>query len=527
MSAREGKDYRCVELYRFIRMMIGEEVSDREIARRLGMGWRSFYNLKTGQRHLPSMEALEDIAAVLKVERRLLNELVSGGATPEEIHAIAAKQEGAGGEKLVVETGESEEEGGGRNLPYYRREVKTVLIMADSSGVINSWGGQGEEVYGYSAEEAIGMHVSELHPAAAGEEVRNSLERLSGGQPMSGITTHVGKGGRQFRAHLSVDPVRNSGGEIVLLQGVVKTYAEEEMEQKANALNAIAFKLNNALSEEQVFNIITGAGAARQLSIRIYLLDKTGEKLLLRMATSGHSALVEIVRKYGLDEKIFAFPIDKVKLFRQVIRERKTVHISDPAKTVVEATKAIKVYYIYKLVKKRVKFGPSITTPLTIDDEVIGAISVESSWISERDVPLVEVFGKQVARMLHTIKTYRKAETRAERYRVLWRDSAEPLVAINAESGRVVEANGEFQRLIKFDGMEIIGKELRELFPAAERKRLAAATRRASRSGKASIELTKLLSSWGAEIPVSVNFVAVHSNGRKLIQVCLGETSGR
>lgn len=59
---------RCQNLYAFIRHRLGHEVSDRELARRWGMSWRSFVNLKEGARRVPRVEELEALAEFLGVD---------------------------------------------------------------------------------------------------------------------------------------------------------------------------------------------------------------------------------------------------------------------------------------------------------------------------------------------------------------------------------------------------------------------------------------------------------------------------
>ena len=59
---------RCQNLYAFIRHRLGHEISDREIARRWGMSWRSFVNLKEGARRVPRVEELEALADVLGID---------------------------------------------------------------------------------------------------------------------------------------------------------------------------------------------------------------------------------------------------------------------------------------------------------------------------------------------------------------------------------------------------------------------------------------------------------------------------
>ncbi|MEQ8486079.1 MAG: GAF domain-containing protein [Pseudomonadales bacterium] len=85
---------RCRNLYEFVRLRLGGEVSDREIARRWGMNWRSFLNLKEGSRRVPRLEELEDLGRLLDVDAALVV-LVARGEPAEVVNRWLLKGEEA------------------------------------------------------------------------------------------------------------------------------------------------------------------------------------------------------------------------------------------------------------------------------------------------------------------------------------------------------------------------------------------------------------------------------------------------
>ncbi len=68
----------CKNLYRFIRLVLGEEVSDREIARRWGMDEKNLRELKNGVRVVPKLSRLEDLAEALGLHKYYVLEAASG-----------------------------------------------------------------------------------------------------------------------------------------------------------------------------------------------------------------------------------------------------------------------------------------------------------------------------------------------------------------------------------------------------------------------------------------------------------------
>jgi PAS domain S-box-containing protein len=65
-------------LYAFIRLVVGDRVSDREISRRAGLSWRSFLALKQGKRVSARVSELQGMAEALGVDSALLFEAARG-----------------------------------------------------------------------------------------------------------------------------------------------------------------------------------------------------------------------------------------------------------------------------------------------------------------------------------------------------------------------------------------------------------------------------------------------------------------
>lgn len=68
----------CRNLYRFVRLRLGKAISDREIARRWRMEWKSFAALKYGQREVPRVGDLDALARLLGLDPALVFEVARG-----------------------------------------------------------------------------------------------------------------------------------------------------------------------------------------------------------------------------------------------------------------------------------------------------------------------------------------------------------------------------------------------------------------------------------------------------------------
>ena len=77
----------CKNLYRFIRLVLGEAISDREIARRWGIDEKNLRELKQGMRVVPKLSRLLDLAEALGVHKYYVLEVASG-VSAEAVHRI-------------------------------------------------------------------------------------------------------------------------------------------------------------------------------------------------------------------------------------------------------------------------------------------------------------------------------------------------------------------------------------------------------------------------------------------------------
>jgi two-component system cell cycle sensor histidine kinase/response regulator CckA len=91
-----------------------------------------------------------------------------------------------------------------------------AIIGTDLNCQITSWNKGAEEIYGYTAEEAIGQDISLIVPPEKAEEaIRIREQSRSGNHIQSFETTGVAKGGRRVEMSLTVSPVLDSDGIVV------------------------------------------------------------------------------------------------------------------------------------------------------------------------------------------------------------------------------------------------------------------------------------------------------------------------
>jgi PAS domain S-box-containing protein len=148
----------------------------------------------------------------------------------------------------------------------YRLLIEAItdyaIYMLDAEGYVSSWNPGAERFKGYQAEEIIGQHFSrfyteqerakgvpELALATAASEGRYELEGW-----------RVRKDGSRFWAHVIIDAIRNSKGELVGFAKITRDLTERRATEEALRR-----------SEEQFRLLMEGV-----TDYAIYLLDSTG-----------------------------------------------------------------------------------------------------------------------------------------------------------------------------------------------------------------------------------------------------------
>ena len=115
-----------------------------------------------------------------------------------------------------------------------------AIVSKTLDGVVTSWNRGAERLFGYTAAEAVGQHISLIIPANRKAEEDDVLARLRRGQRIEHFeTVRQAKDGRQVYISLTVSPVRDAKGTIIGASKVARNITErihaEEALRRANA----------------------------------------------------------------------------------------------------------------------------------------------------------------------------------------------------------------------------------------------------------------------------------------------------
>ena len=104
-----------------------------------------------------------------------------------------------------------------------------AIISKSLDGVITSWNAGAERLFGYTAKEAIGQHISLIIPANRRDEETTILERIRRGEPIDHFdTVRARKDGTTLDISLTISPVRDAAGKIVGASKIARDFTERK-----------------------------------------------------------------------------------------------------------------------------------------------------------------------------------------------------------------------------------------------------------------------------------------------------------
>ena len=108
-----------------------------------------------------------------------------------------------------------------------------AILTVTNESLIDSWNPAAEQIYGYTAEEAVGKPITLIFPPDRIDEEDRLLARLSGGEDIPPYETiRVRKDGTQIEVSLSLSPIKDSSGRIAGSSRIARDITEEKRSRR-------------------------------------------------------------------------------------------------------------------------------------------------------------------------------------------------------------------------------------------------------------------------------------------------------
>ncbi|MBX9772938.1 MAG: PAS domain S-box protein [Xanthobacteraceae bacterium] len=104
-----------------------------------------------------------------------------------------------------------------------------AIISKDLNGIVSSWNKAAERIFGYTAEEAIGRHITFLIPAERHPEESGIIDAIRRGEHIDHYeTVRRRKDGTEIDVSLTVSPIRNASGHVVGASKIARDVTEQK-----------------------------------------------------------------------------------------------------------------------------------------------------------------------------------------------------------------------------------------------------------------------------------------------------------
>jgi diguanylate cyclase (GGDEF)-like protein/PAS domain S-box-containing protein len=118
-----------------------------------------------------------------------------------------------------------------------------AIISTELDGTVTSWNCGAERIYGYSAAEAQGRHISFCYPPEKSTKVHAFLQRIANGEAIERFDTQrIKKDGTIIDVSLSVSAIRDETGRTVGTSGIARDITADKRKEAQLHLQSAALE---------------------------------------------------------------------------------------------------------------------------------------------------------------------------------------------------------------------------------------------------------------------------------------------
>ena len=305
----------------------------------------------------------------------------------------------------------------------YLNIAGSIIISMNAKGDLVLINQKGLTVLGYTHEEAIGKNwINHFLPTSIRGEVKDVFNNLMQGK-VEPFEYHENpiltkNGSERTIAWYNTLVQDGNGRNIGILSSGQDITELKRGSVLLETLNQAALAMEKALTPQEIHTAIAAELKKINTECIIMHLDRDCSQLSIQFLSFDSSLLKAAETLTGLSQKSFTFPVDKVEEYRMVIEDQETVFIDNP----VNMLRQILPEPISGLAAKISNFiniPKAIAAPLVVEKDIIGLFTVNSSTLSEKDIPNITAFANQIAAAWHRAQLFEQAQKRLVRLKAL------------------------------------------------------------------------------------------------------------
>jgi PAS domain S-box-containing protein len=130
-----------------------------------------------------------------------------------------------------------------------------AIVTETLDGIVTSWNKGAEQIYGYSAEEVLGINASILEPENIKEEIKQLIKKVQEGEKIHHFeTSRLRKDGTILNASVTISPIYDKSGNFKAVSCITKDITESIKAKEALRLSNI---YNRSLFEASLDPLVT------------------------------------------------------------------------------------------------------------------------------------------------------------------------------------------------------------------------------------------------------------------------------
>ena len=140
----------------------------------------------------------------------------------------------------------------GQRLASIVESSQDAIVSKDLNGIITSWNGGAERLFGYKAEEVVGKSITILIPPDRIAEEPEIIERVRKGERVDHYdTVRRRKDGSLIDISLAVSPLKDADGRITSASKIARAERKRAQDQQKLLVKEMKHRIKNSLSTIQ------------------------------------------------------------------------------------------------------------------------------------------------------------------------------------------------------------------------------------------------------------------------------------
>jgi PAS domain S-box-containing protein len=291
------------------------------------------------------------------------------------------------------------------------RGTQDAVLSKDLDGIVTTWNPAAARLYGYTAEEAIGRHVSFIVPADHKDEEKVILDRVKRGERMDTYETErIRSDGARISVSLTVSPIRSPLRGLIGASVVARDITAEVRRRRAQEFLVAASRLlDSSLDLEETARTIVSTAVPELAEICLIDFRRAdgwyGDSVVAG-ANPEMAARLERIRRESPLDPAGEHPVAQVLRLNQpmIWRDLKAPEVVDK---VSQNTDHLQLM-------REAGYNSAAVVPLVARGRVLGAVSFLHAHGDLRydpgDLDFLSELGERAALALDNARLYRERD---------------------------------------------------------------------------------------------------------------------